>query len=89
VAAQGVGVKVAAPNSTTGYLSANGTSFSCPLTAGVVALLLQANPQASVDQVFQALRSTATQAGRPDNLLGYGVVDALAALRVLAPARLP
>jgi subtilisin family serine protease len=89
VAAQGVGVKVAAPNSTTGYLSANGTSFSCPLTAGVVALLLQANPQASVDQVFQALRSTATQAGRPDHLLGYGVVDALAALRVLAPARLP
>jgi len=89
VAAQGVGVKVARPDSSTGYTTANGTSFSCPLAAGVVALLVQANPSASVDQVFDALRSTATQAARPDNLLGYGIVDALAALRVVAPARLP
>ena len=89
VAAQGVGVKIARPDSNSGYTTANGTSFSCPLTAGVVALLVQANPTASVDQVFQALRSTASQAAAPDNLLGYGIVDALAALRVLAPARLP
>jgi len=89
VAAQGVSVKVARPDSRTAYATANGTSFSCPLTAGVVALLIQANPQATVDQVFHALRSTASQAGSPDNLLGYGIVDALAALRVLAPSRLP
>jgi subtilisin family serine protease len=89
VAAQGVGVKIARPDSATGYATANGTSFSCPLTAGVVALLLQANPSATVDQVFHALRSTASQAAAPDNLLGYGIVDALAALRVLAPSRLP
>ena len=89
VAADGVSVKVAAPNGTAAYATASGTSFSCPLTAGVVALLLQANPSATVDQVFQALRSTASQAGRPDNLLGYGIVDALAALRVIAPQRLP
>lgn len=89
VAAQGVGVKIARPDNNTGYTTANGTSFSCPLTAGVVALLVQANPSATVDQVFGALRSTATQAARPDNLLGYGIVDALAALRALAPERLP
>jgi serine protease AprX len=89
VAAQGVGVKIARPDSRTGYTTANGTSFSCPLTAGVVALLVQANPSATVDQVFGALRSTASQAARPDNLLGYGIVDALAALRVIAPSRLP
>ena len=89
VAAQGVAVKVARPNSRTGYTTADGTSFSCPLTAGVAALLLQANPSATVPQVLNALRSTASQAGRPDNLLGYGIVDALAALRVLAPQRLP
>jgi len=89
VAAQGVSVKVARPDSRTAYATANGTSFSCPLTAGVVALLIQANPQATVDQIFHALRSTATQAAAPDNLLGYGIVDALAALRVLAPSRLP
>jgi serine protease AprX len=89
VAAQGVSVKIARPDGTSGYASANGTSFSCPLTAGVVALLVQANPQATVDQVFHALRSTASQASGPDNLLGYGIVNALAALRVLAPSRLP
>jgi subtilisin family serine protease len=89
VAARGVGVKVARPGNTSGYDLANGTSFSCPLTAGVVALLLQARPSATVDEVFHALRSTATQAQSPDNLLGYGIVDALAALRALAPERLP
>jgi serine protease AprX len=89
VAAQGVSVKIARPDSAIGYTTANGTSFSCPLTAGVVALLVQANPSATVDQVFGALRSTASQSARPDNLLGYGIVDALAALRVLAPSRLP
>jgi serine protease AprX len=89
VAAQGVGVKVAQPDRGSSYTTANGTSFSCPLTAGVVALLVQANPSATVPQVFDALRSTASQATRPDNLLGYGIVDALAALRVIAPSRLP
>jgi subtilisin family serine protease len=89
VAAQGVSVKIARPDSATGYSTANGTSFSCPLTAGVVALLVQANPSATVDQVFGALRSTASQSARPDNLLGYGIVDALAALRVVAPQHLP
>ena len=89
VAAQGVAVKVARPDGSSGYATANGTSFSCPLTAGVVALLVQASPSATPSQVFDALRSTASQAGRPDNLLGYGIVNALAALRVLAPQRLP
>jgi subtilisin family serine protease len=89
VAAQGVSVKVARPDGNPGYATANGTSFSCPLTAGVVALLVQANPSATPSQVFDALRSTASQAGQPDNLLGYGIVNALAALRVLAPQRLP
>jgi serine protease AprX len=89
VAAQGVSVKIARSDASTGYTTANGTSFSCPLTAGVVALLVQANPSATPGQLFGALRSTASQATRPDNLLGYGIVDALAALRVLAPSRLP
>ena len=64
VAAQGVGGQDRAARLDDGYTTANGTSFSCPLTAGVVALLVQANPSATVDQVFQALRSTASQAAR-------------------------
>ena len=43
VAAMGVGVKVASHLEHL-YDMASGTSFSCPLTAGVVALILQAHP---------------------------------------------
>jgi len=81
VAAQGVAVKVASPTSPTQYGLANGTSFSCPLTAGVAALVLQAHPEYTPGQVANALRTTASRAASPDNLLGYGIVDALAAVR--------
>ena len=85
-AAQGVNVKVALPGTVSRYGTASGTSFSCPLAAGVVALLLQLNPTASVDDVAGVLRATASQAGRPDNLLGWGIVDARAAALGWTPA---
>ena len=80
VAALGVSVKVASPAMSDSYAMANGTSFSCPLTAGAVALLLQAHPTYTVEQVLSALRSTASQANAPDNLLGWGIVNAAAAV---------
>jgi serine protease AprX len=83
VAAQGLNVVVAAPGAPTSYTRSSGTSFSCPLTAGVVALVLQARPDASVSQVEDAVRSTASQAGRPDNLLGFGIVDAARAVQAI------
>jgi subtilisin family serine protease len=79
VAAQGVAVKVASPTSPSLYGLAAGTSFSCPLTAGVAALVIQARPEYTPQQVADVLRTTASQAGAPDNLLGYGIVNALAA----------
>jgi serine protease AprX len=79
VAAMGVSVKVARHIDHV-YGLASGTSFSCPLTAGVVALVLQAHPDYTVDQVLQAVRATASQAGAPDNLLGWGILDAVAAV---------
>ena len=82
VAARGVRVKVASTLSTTAYSLASGTSFSCPLTAGVVALLLEAHPTYSVDQVIFALRATASQSASPDNLLGWGIVDAVRAIDI-------
>jgi hypothetical protein len=42
-------------------------------------LLLQVNPGASPDDVAGVLRATSSQAGVPDNLLGWGIVDARAA----------
>jgi subtilisin family serine protease len=86
VAAQGLGVTVASPSFVTAYGRAAGTSFSCPLTAGVVALVLQAHPTYTVDQVLSVMRATAGQAAAPDNLLGWGIVNALAAVQAPAPA---
>lgn len=84
VVAQGVSVTAAAPDTPRAYTTVSGTSFSCPLTAGVVALVLQARPSATVTQVEDALRSTASQASRPDNLLGWGIVNAEAAVQAIA-----
>ena len=67
------------------YGVANGTSFSCPLTAGVVALLLQAHPTYTVDDVLTVLRGSASQASAPDTLLGWGIVDAVAAVDMPLP----
>jgi serine protease AprX len=85
VSARGVRVKVASANGPASYSLASGTSFSCPLVAGVVALLLQAHPAYTVDDVILALRSTASQAAGPDNLLGWGIADAVRAVDVALP----
>lgn len=79
VAAMGVNVKVARQFENI-YGVASGTSFSCPLTSGVVALVLQAHPDYTVDQVLEAVRTTASQASAPDRLLGWGILDAVAAV---------
>jgi serine protease AprX len=84
VAAMGVGVKVAR-HFENAYGLASGTSFSCPLTAGVVALVLQARPELTVDDLLTVLRGSASQAGAPDTLLGWGIVDAVAAVELPLP----
>jgi serine protease AprX len=62
------------------YTTDNGTSFSTPLVAGVAALLLQAHPHWTPMQVRDALMMTADRHDNPDNLYGWGLVNALAAL---------
>ncbi|GAB4296472.1 MAG: hypothetical protein Kow0098_19680 [Ignavibacteriaceae bacterium] len=80
VMAMGSGVIVASPYDDNGYLSSSGTSFSCPLTAGVAALILCYNPSLNPMQVREALRNTASRNSNPDNLYGWGIIDGLAAL---------
>jgi serine protease AprX len=89
VAALATAVKIATTTTTASYGFASGTSFSCPLIAGVVALVLQANPAFVVDDVIGALRTTASQSTAPDNLLGWGIVDAAAAVAFQPPAAPP
>ena len=85
LAARGLYTRAASTDGFLPYRAVNGTSFSCPLVAGVAALVLQAHPEYTVDQVHHVLRSTASQAATPDPLLGWGIVNALAALSAEAP----
>jgi len=63
------------------YRTANGTSFACPLVAGVCALVLQAHPELGPMEVREAIRETAHLVGEfPDNLYGWGLVDAYEAI---------
>ena len=84
VAAQGQSVKVAGSRAGE-YRLANGTSFSCPLTAGALALVLQARPELSADEVLAVVRGSARRAATPDSLTGYGIVDAAAAVDARRP----
>jgi subtilisin family serine protease len=83
VAAQGVSVLAAGSGAADSYRFVNGTSFSCPLTAGVAALLLQMHPEATPEQIRNALRASGSQAAAPDNLLGWGIVNASRAAAAL------
>ncbi len=85
VAALGIANTVADPNDDANYLSASGTSFSCPLTAGVVALMLERVPQLTPGQVAEALQQTASQSSAPDNDMGWGIIDARAAATWFGP----
>lgn len=68
------------------YGGMNGTSFSCPLTAGVCALILSAHPDLTPMQVREALRNTADRAGNPDNIYGWGLINAYKAVTYWGPA---
>jgi subtilisin family serine protease len=83
VMAMGTSVRAASLFSTTDYVGVNGTSFSCPLTAGAAALILEAKPNATNSEIMDALRQTASQADSPDRLMGWGIVDATTAAAII------
>ncbi len=57
------------------YLRVNGTSLSCPLVAGMTALLLEAHPGWGPFEVREDLRSTALNSFTPNNDIGWGLVQ--------------
>lgn len=91
IVAPGVGILSAFPNSTYQYLE--GTSMAGPHVAGVIALIWSANPAliGQIDRTEEILIETAQPftgslppcvdaAQTPNNGVGYGIVDAYAAV---------
>jgi thermitase len=73
------------------YGAVSGTSFSAPITAGVVALIFSANPSLTPAQAEQILKSTAQDLGAAgyDIYYGWGRVDAARALKAAIEAPQP
>ncbi|UCH88044.1 MAG: S8 family serine peptidase [Thermoplasmata archaeon] len=78
-----------------GYIAdRSGTSFSAPIVSGIVALMLEANPNLTPKEVKEILHITAEQRGTPEfpdypfphnkwnKSYGYGIVDAYEAIKM-------
>jgi serine protease AprX len=64
------------------YTCSSGTSFAAPHVAGTIALMLQANPALTVDQIKQILQQTATpMLGYSSYEVGAGYLNTYAAVR--------
>ncbi|CAN5522404.1 hypothetical protein BH11BAC3_BH11BAC3_44310 [soil metagenome] len=75
VAAIGQGAVVA--NQLTGDPSYNnGTSFACPIMAGIGTCLWQAFPEVNNMTIIDALRKSSDKINNPDDRTGYGIPDA-------------
>ncbi|HIE15495.1 MAG TPA: T9SS type A sorting domain-containing protein [Bacteroidales bacterium] len=73
VASPGADVMVAFTNDS--IYSGNGTSFSSPITCGLLACLWQAFPDKTNNEIKEAIEQSASQYEHPDSLLGYGIPD--------------
>ncbi len=83
VAAPGSSIVSLSYASNTGYLNMSGTSMATPCVAGVMALMLSANPAMTPPEIDQILENTAVHIQgltTKNNYTGAGRVDALTAV---------
>ena len=87
VFAPGVGIVTTSRAGTASYSSVSGTSFACPITAGLCALIWSRNPSLTPAEVEAILRNSCTDLGAAgvDSTFGYGRIDAAVAM-ALTPA---
>jgi thermitase len=66
-----------------GYAAVNGTSFSSPITAGVVAMMMSANPALTPSELENILKTTSVDLGiaGTDQSFGAGRINAAAAVQ--------
>lgn len=80
VAAIGTGTVMLFPDGSCS--TSNGTSFSTPTVAGLVACLWQACPGLSNRELLNVIRHSGSQYKTPDIYTGYGIPDFMKALRL-------
>ncbi|WP_456424465.1 S8 family serine peptidase [Rhodocaloribacter sp.] len=83
------GVQVEAPWIGGGYTRRSGTSMATPQVAGAAALLLEAHPEWTPDDVREALMNTAVPLGENVWAEGAGRIDVRAAVERFAGVRAP
>ncbi len=83
VVAQGSGTTIISAN-TGNVVTGSGTSFSSPVTAGMVACLWQAHPNRRNTEILQAIRQSGSLAGNPNYELGYGIPNYMTAHTLLS-----
>ncbi|NIT62208.1 MAG: S8 family serine peptidase, partial [Aliifodinibius sp.] len=85
----GLGMNVyGAVSSNQGYGGFNGTSMSCPLIAGICALVLEEFPDLTIYNMVKIIRKSG-DTPIPNNDRGWGKVDAVKALTVASSAPAP
>ena len=87
--APGVGITTTDSGSDSDYATADGTSYACPLTAGLCALLWSERPNLSPDDVERIIKASADDVGSAgiDSIFGYGRINLASALRFDASAQ--
>lgn len=85
ISAPGANVTSLNYQTVTGYVAYDGTSMATPCVAGVLALLLDADPELLPAQLDSIIELTATNAGNTvkNNITGSGRIDALAAVNAI------
>ena len=86
--APGTGIVTTNSTGDSAYITVEGTSYACPLTSGVCAMIWEARPNLSPNDVERILKLSVDDIGAPglDDVFGYGRINLRRALQVSGSA---